>query len=96
MPPSESLKLPLFSEELALHFTRRGRSVEGERGRTWKIPQVMRRFRGERDMGFVEGTRLMVKGIVVTQFGGFDLLSSYELFGKYSMQLIQYSVFYMG
>lgn len=84
MPPSESLKLPLFSEVLIAHFTIWERGVE-EEGR---LLELTTRFPGQRDMGFVEGmrVRLMVKDMVVTGFGGFDfviLLFHVFVQGKY-------------
>lgn len=87
MPPSESLKLPLFSEVLIAHFTIWGRGVEEEEGCLLELTTT--RFPGQRDMGFVEGrrVRLMVKDMVVTGFGGFDfviLLFHVFVQGKYS------------
>lgn len=72
MPPSESLKLPLFSEVLIAHFTIWGRGVEEE----GCLLELTTRLPGQRDMGFVEGrrVRLMVKDMVVTGFGGFDFV----------------------
>ena len=85
MPPSDSLKLPLFSEVLIAHFTIRGRGVEEEEG----LLELMTRFSGKRDVRFVEGrrVRLMVKDMVVIEFGGFDfviLLFHVFVEGKFS------------